>query len=338
MPRPTIHDVARTARVSLATVDRVLNKRGGVAEKSIRKVEQAVVETGYVRDVSAANLSRQREYRFLFILPDSETGFVGLLRDALQRQRARLRSEKIRLDVVTTSAFAATEQAMALRRRSIRNTDGIALMAAQAPEVQAEIARLTTEGVPVITLVSDLPNSTRNAYVGPDNVVAGRTAANFMGRFLGASSGSLLMVAGSLSARDHMERVMGFRMVITEQFGHLKMLQAVEGFDDAETVQALVANAVTRQNVVGVYAVGAGNRGLLAALKDMPKKPVVIAHELTATNRTALMAGDIDLVIDQNPAAEVSAAITLMRDLSDLRPFTPDSGAIPLNIFCRENV
>ena len=50
MARPTIHDVARSAQVSLATVDRVLNKRGGVAEKSVRKVLEAVEITGYVRD------------------------------------------------------------------------------------------------------------------------------------------------------------------------------------------------------------------------------------------------------------------------------------------------
>ena len=105
MARPTIHDVARVARVSLATVDRVLNQRGGVAEKSVRKVLRAVEETGYVRDVSAANLSRGREYRFRFILPDSTTGFVALLCAALRAEQARLSADKIRIDMVTTSAF-----------------------------------------------------------------------------------------------------------------------------------------------------------------------------------------------------------------------------------------
>ena len=55
MPRPTIHDVADAARLSLATVDRVLNNRGGVAEKSVRKVTKAVAETGYVRDIQRVN-------------------------------------------------------------------------------------------------------------------------------------------------------------------------------------------------------------------------------------------------------------------------------------------
>lgn len=338
MPRPTIHDVARTARVSLATVDRVLNKRGGVAEKSIRKVQQAVVETGYIRDVSAANLSRGREYRFTFILPDSATGFVALLRAALAAEQERLKVDKVHLDIVTTSAFAITSQAEALRKFTARNTDGIALIAAEAPEVQSEIARLTREGVPVVTLVSDLPRSDRSVYVGPDNVVAGRTAASFMGRFVGQKPGSVLMIAGSLAARDHMERVMGFRMVMTERFPAIPLLAAVQGFDSAEAVQALTQAALGDGPIAGVYAVGAGNRGLLAALRDQTDRPVVIVHELTETSRAALVSGEIDLVIDQNPAAEVQAALTLMRDLSDQRSVNPSSGAIPLNIFVRENV
>lgn len=338
MSRPTIHDVARTARVSLATVDRVLNKRGGVAEKSVRKVLQAVTDTGYIRDVSAANLSRGREYHFTFILPDSTTGFVALLRAALSAEQERLKADKVQIDIVTTSAFEVTSQAEALRKRSARNTDGIALIAAEAPEVQSEIARLTREGVSVLTLVSDLPRSDRSVYVGPDNVVAGRTAASFMGRFVGQGTGAILMIAGSLAARDHMERVMGFRMVMTERFPQLNLLPAVQGGDNAQTVKFLTEAALADHSLAGIYAVGAGNRGLLAALQDHGKRPIIIAHELTETTRAGLLSDRIDLVIDQNPAAEVQAAISLMRDLSDQRPINPSSGAVPLNIFVRENV
>jgi len=346
MTRPTIHHVAQAAGVSFATVDRVVNNRGGVAEKSVLKVQQAIKDTGYVRDIAAANLSRRREYCFVFLVPDSATGFAGLLRQALGVEQTRLRAEKVQIEVIATPAFQTAPLVAALRARTGANTDGIALIAPEAPEVQAEIARLVAEGVCVITLVSDLPHSTRNAYVGPDNVAAGRTAAGFMGRFIRATRGSVLMVAGSLTARDHMERVMGFRMTMAERFAHLTLLPAVQGFDDAERVQRCVREALTSTPpdtpLVGVYAVGAGNRGLLRALEgacepDSPR-PVTIVHELTETTRSALQIGALDLVIDQNPAAEIHAAVTMMRDFSDRRPIDATRGAIPLNIFVRENV
>jgi len=338
MTRPTINDVAQAAGVSFATVDRVVNNRGGVAEKSVRKVQRAITDIGYIRDIAAANLSRRREYRFVFLVPDSATGFAGLLRQALDAEQARLRAEKVQIEVTATPAFETEPLVAALRARTRENTDGITLIASETPEIQAEIARLEAEGVCVITLVSDLPRSARNVYVGPDNVAAGRTAAGFMGRFIRADRGRVLMVAGSLTARDHMERVMGFRMTLSERFPHLTLLPAVQGFDSADQVYLRVRETLTDTPLVGVYAVGAGNRGLLRALEGQIPRPVTIVHELTETSRRALQAGTLDLVIDQNPAAEIHAAVTMMRDFSDRRPVEATRGAIPLNIFVRENV
>ena len=69
----------RHAQVSLATVDRVLNNRGDVSAKTVAKVKAAVAQTGYVRNLAAANLSRQRVYRFCFVLPSGDTGFIAIV-------------------------------------------------------------------------------------------------------------------------------------------------------------------------------------------------------------------------------------------------------------------
>ena len=77
--KPTVNDVARVAGVSLATVDRVLNERPGVRSVTIDKVMGAVTQLGYVRDSAAANLARQRFYRLVFILPETQNEFVQAL-------------------------------------------------------------------------------------------------------------------------------------------------------------------------------------------------------------------------------------------------------------------
>jgi LacI family transcriptional regulator len=332
MMKPTIHDVADAAQVSLATVDRVLNKRGGVAAKSMDKVEAAVVQLGYVRDAAAANLSRNKIYRFCFVLPEAQTGFVSLLRGAIEAERGVLLAERVALDIVVAPSFDVARQVAALRAVE---ADAVAVMASEAPEVQAEIGRLSAAGVPVVTLVADLPRADRAAYVGPDNVLAGRTAAGFMGQFLAGRPSVVLPVAGSLAARDHSERLMGFRAVMGERFEQIEILPAVEGFDDAARVAGLVRAAGA---IAGIYAIGAGTRGLVEAVGQMASRPVVVAHELTDVSRQALRDGQIDLVIDQNPAAEVAAAIRVMRDLVDRRPGMPDAGDIEMKIYIKENV
>ena len=62
---------------------------------------------------------------------------------------------------------------------------GVILKAPDVPEVTAAVARLSEHGIPVVTLVTDLPFSQRVAYVGIDNRAAGATAAYLVNRWLG---------------------------------------------------------------------------------------------------------------------------------------------------------
>lgn len=331
---PTVHDVAKTAQVSLATVDRVLNNRGGVSAKAEARVIAAVAQTGYVRNLAAANLSRRRIYKFCFVVPSGDTGFVALLHAALDRERARLVEQQILIQIVETHAFDVAGQVAALRDIEC---DAVAIMASEAPEIREEVHRLLSKGIKVVTLVADLPQSRREAYIGLDNVAAGRTAAEFMGRYLG-KAGSVMMIAGSLSARDHTERLMGFRAVMQDRFRHLDLLPAVEGNDDALTVERLVNDLARSGPLAGIYAIGAGNKGLLRALRQLDPRPVVIVHELTEVSRQALRDGAIDLVLDQDTPTAVERAVSIMRGLAEGHGCASETGQIALKIFNRENI
>ncbi|MCZ4257023.1 LacI family DNA-binding transcriptional regulator [Sulfitobacter sp. G21635-S1] len=334
MSGPTVRDVAEAAQVSLATVDRVLNNRGGVSAKVVDRVKAAVAQTGYVRNLAAANLSRRRVYRFCFVVPSGDTGFVALLHEALAREQQRLMEEQVLVQVVPTKAFDVEDQVAALRNL---DCDAVAVMASEAPEINEEIASLHASGVRVISLVADLPSSGRDAYVGPDNVMAGRTAGEFMGRFI-RDQGDVLMIAGSLAARDHSERLLGFRMVMQERFGGCTLLPAAQGGDNARRVEQIVLEAARDRRLAGIYAIGAGNRGLVRAVRTLDPKPITIVHELTPTSREALRSGTFDLVIDQDILSGVIAAVKIMRDLTEATTPPADAGRIKLNIYSRENI
>src|ERR1700690_63183 len=100
MGRATVHDLARAASVSLATVDRVLNRRGGVRAATIGKVEQAVDRLGYRRDAAAATLAKQREYRLAFVIPTGVNSFLASLALEVRKLADVLRSERVFLSIV----------------------------------------------------------------------------------------------------------------------------------------------------------------------------------------------------------------------------------------------
>ena len=340
MERPTIHDVAKEAQVSLATVDRVLNRRGGVAAKSVDKVEKAVAKTGYIRDQFAANLSRKRGYRFTFLLPAGQSSFIRNLIRNIEAEAQRHRKDRVEVDVRSSKTFDPAAQVAALRRVDPAQTDCLAVMVSDVAAVHAELARLRDAGVRVLSLVSDVAPHLRDIYIGPDNETAGRMAGSFMGRFIRDPAGPVLVIAGSLAARDHAQRLLGFRQVLAGRFPRLTVLPVAEGFDDAARIAAIVRQAMEAAPLAGIYAIGAGNAGLLTAIAEAISafRPVTILHELTDTTRKGLSTDLFDLVIDQDPGRAVTRAMSIMRDLADDQPVRPDRGDIPLNIFIKENV
>ena len=113
--RPTVHDIAKTASVSLATVDRVLNTRPGVRENTIIRVNEAISRLGYKRDVAAANLARQRNYRLAFVLPDEPAAITGKLNEAIEEARLHAVVERTQIETHTVTANDPYKLAAILR-------------------------------------------------------------------------------------------------------------------------------------------------------------------------------------------------------------------------------
>lgn len=338
--RPTVHDIAEKAGVSLATVDRVLNNRPGVKAKTRALVEEAIAEIGYVRDVAAANLARKRLYRFEFIIPGSDNSFFEQLRGAVRHMAAVSQIERIEISLREVAAFDAAALLSAMRAAMAGEPDGIALVAIDDDAVRAVVAEATEAGIAVVTVVSDLPASTRVHYAGIDNLAAGRTAAGLLGRFLGGK-GTVGVIAGSLKARDHGERLAGFEETMKRDFPDVAVSPAMEGRDDPRRVAVLAGELLGGRGVCGLYSLGAGNRGLVQALRAARAQGLhlpVIAHELTPTTRAALSEGLFDAVLNQDAGHEVRSAVRVMKAHADGLHTVDAQERIRIDIFLKDNM
>ncbi|MFB8342094.1 LacI family DNA-binding transcriptional regulator [Brucella cytisi] len=338
--KPTVHDIARTAGVSLATVDRVLNERPGVRAKTRDRVMEAMNTLGYVRDVGAANLARGRLYQFDFILPDNENTFMLSLRAELQSATERALAERVLVNVVLVPAFDEAALVAALDECASRKPDGVAFVAVDTDPVREACARLGEQGIHAVTLVSDLGHSTRTHYVGVDNGAAGRTAARLLGLFANGTEGALAVVAGSLKVRDHQERFDGFTAAMKADFPGREILPVLEGFDEGSRVEQLVGKLLDeRSDIDGIYSLGAGNSGLVKALAEhTSNRPLVIAHERDSVTSKALTDGIIHAVLAQDAGHEIRSAIRVLKASADRLAIVPGQEHIRIEIFLKDNL
>ena len=334
-----MHDVAREAGVSLATVDRVLNGRAGVRPATVAKVEAAIQALDFRRDLSASLLARQRDLSVVFIIPESRNEFMAHLRAAVTRQARAMRGERISLELHPVPPLDAAAMSAALDRLDRAQCDCAVVVATDDEQVRRAADRAVRRGIVLLTLVSDLPGSARRVFVGIDNVAAGRTAASLLGRF--CPQGTIGLVAGSLALNDHRERLAGFAAVMAAEFPDVTVLGPVEGRDDnAATEKAVSTLLAAHPDLGGLYNLGAGNAGLVRALDHSSRSGAirVVAHELSTPTRSALARGTIDVVLDQNPVGEIRAALAAARALA----LGPDAEfraePIEIGIFLRDNL
>ncbi|MEM1346092.1 MAG: LacI family DNA-binding transcriptional regulator [Pseudomonadota bacterium] len=340
MKKPTVHDIAREAGVSLATVDRVLNARPGVRQITVDKVRAAIEALGYIRDTSAANLARNRAYRFCYVLPEGPSAFVEALRGAIQEADASQLAD--RTTVLTRAVPTHDPHAIvtALRGLSGEDLDGVALMVPETPQVRDAIARLKREGLAVVALVSDLPNTERDYFIGIKSISAGRTAALLMGRFI-HGPGQVLVVSNSMRARDSLERRLGFDAVLAADFPRLEALPSIEAFDDVARMAAILdAVLAERDGLRGIYSMESGNAVVLEAMRRCSgtQRLTVIAHELTPATRQGLVEGTLSAVITQNVGHLARSSIRILRNLCDGAPIFEPQERIRIEIVLRENL
>jgi LacI family transcriptional regulator len=341
MARPTVNDIAKAAGVSLATVDRVINARPGVREKTVARVNAAIEQLGYIRDVTAANLARQRRYRLVFVLPDAPALFVETLRDAIGEATTNSITERTDVRILIFPNDNPHALVRSLRELGANDTDGVAIFAPETPHVRDAIARLKADGVPIVALVSDLPNTERDHFVGVDNVAAGRTAGFLMGKFIGNTGGSVMVLVSSMQARDNVERRLGFDQVMAESFPGIEVLPSLENHDDENLTARIVSDVLqNRRDITGIYSVGHGSQALVNVLRGHERRHdiTLIGHELTEVTRDALRENLMDAVISQNVGHIVRSALRVLRAKSDGLDIVQSQERIRIEIVVRENL
>ena len=261
----TIYDVAARAKLSIATVSRVLQGTGPVSAKARARVDQAAQELNYVPLRAARSLAVQRHEAHGLVLPDLAGPFYGDLLMGYERWAGEHGQS-----VVITVTHGNPDP-----RRTVMDlagrVDGIVVHgnALDLPTVQG----LRKAGVPVV-LIAHPP------VTGCDSVrsESAASAEQLTTRLLDHGRESLLFVGDPASSYDVSERYAGFakahelrglqvpkpvRVPLTEDAGRTvaeKMLQATtssqkkrpDGLVCANDELALAALTTFATNGVGV--------------------------------------------------------------------------------------
>ncbi len=197
--------------------------------------------------------------------------------------------------------------------------DALSLAPSDPKAMEAVIKKALGLGIPVITHDTDAPGSGRYFYLGTGNYAFGRAAGEAMLELLGgpeaAKGKKVIIITGSLTALNSLERMQGFRDVV-EPAG-VEVVEVLNDREDVSTAVSLVEAALSAYpDLAGIYGVyAASTTGLARALETAGKTEEIIGVGVDTIKEHLqfLQKGALDTVVGQRQYYMGYHSVTLMR-------------------------
>jgi LacI family transcriptional regulator len=190
-----IKEIARLAKVSIATVDRVIHNRPGVSKKTKEKIDRLVKELDYRPNIFARRLASRKALYFASLIPkvSSETDFweaplKGIQQAETEIEQNGINVKKYFFDLNNKDSFVAQTKLILASE-----PDGILLAPSFIKESIVFVKACHKAGIPYVLINSDLPEEYGLSYIGPDLFASGQLGAHLINYLVGVGDKILIV-------------------------------------------------------------------------------------------------------------------------------------------------
>jgi len=247
----------------------------------------------------SGSLQESKRPRFVFVTngnsPFWDAAHKGL-QDAAKKFDVEV--EMIRNDMSTAGQIRRLEQVGAQR-----DVNGVmvSVLEPNASGIIDQMKSLRAKGIHVLTLDSDGRKETRDAYIGTNNIEAGRALGRAAAQLL-PEGGKAVVFVGIRSAQNALERINGFKEGAGDKIQVLDVMEDAADVNKARrNVTAALQNHPDAKMLVGIWSYNAPAiadeveaAGKRAGLK-------LVTFDAEPNTLLALKKGLIDVTAVQNP-------------------------------------
>ncbi|MEP7010302.1 MAG: LacI family DNA-binding transcriptional regulator [Acidobacteriota bacterium] len=257
-PSISIREVAAAARVSVATISRVLNGKGPIHPDTRQRVLEVVAELGYVPHSGARSLSTRRTSSVGVILPDVYGEFFSELIRGID-----LGAKRAGYHLLVSGSHSDPAEVDALIRALHGRVDGLIIMASTRNAGSIRIP----PGVPAVFL-GDPPTRGSHPSMRIDNSGGARAVAEHL---LDLGHRRIAVISGPSENSDAEARLLGFRAALDARGVELDPEQLVSGdFREESGRAAALALTGRKERPTAIFAANdAMAIGCLSALREL---------------------------------------------------------------------
>jgi ribose transport system substrate-binding protein len=222
----------------------------------------------------------------------------------------------VKVDVEGPATFAPNEELTAFQQAVATHPSGIMVSVTDPKLFNEPINNAIMQGIPVITIDSDAPESRRVLFIGTDNFRAGQESGKHMADLLGGQGRVLIIgLAGQLNTE---ERERGVNEALKKYPG-VKVIQSVDDKGDPrnayDAVSGLLQKKEKLDGIIGLEATaGAGAADALHRM-DMTGKIKILAFDKDPQTLDGIERGWITATVVQKPYVMAFYGVRFLDDL-----------------------
>ena len=302
--------MTKSDRNSLMTVLAVVLAAGGAGCKKS--------EPGGAAAPAAAEPGAAKTYRFAFVTNNS-SDFWNIAAKGVSKAEKDL---GIKAEVFRPMKTEVSEQQRIIEDLMVQNFDGLAICAIN-PDAMTPLLDRVAAKMPVVVHDSDAPKSQRKAFVGTDNVAAGKLAGQAAIDALKAaniSKGKIAIFVGRIDMQNSIDRKKGIDETLGKQPG-IEILPVFLDGADRNKAKKNVEDALARYPdlvmVIGLWSYNGPAMVDAVKASTRAKKPLIVAFDEEEETLKGVQDGTIFATVVQRPFQFGYQSMKTLKDVRD---------------------
>jgi LacI family transcriptional regulator len=344
-----IKEIARQARVSIATVDRVIHNRTGVSEKTKEKIKAIIGALNYQPNIFARQLASRKKIEFAVLIPQVSAAtsywkapIEGVLQAEKELMPLGISISRYLYDQQHKESFNQAAKKILKKKPA-----GVLLAPLFVKDTTAFVKACVAAKIQCVFIDADLPAENRLCYIGGDLYQSGMLAGHLI-KYSTPDKTKVLVLnisddLGEQNSQNLQHRLLqkeaGIRAYFEKYKSPRQIITLVVPKTEALAVEKQLLPILAEHKNIGCICVTNSRISTVAGIFEKRKipKPMLLGYDVTEANIDYLKKGTIDFLLCDKPQEQGYRGMMVLYQRLVLGLPIESIQFMPIDIITREN-
>ncbi|MGY6648725.1 substrate-binding domain-containing protein [Wenyingzhuangia sp. IMCC45574] len=342
-----IKDIAKKANVSAGTVDRVIHNRGGVSEKTRKKILKIIDESNYTVNPVASILASKKKFSIatLLPLPISSNDFWQTPKKGILDAAKEIQSLGFEIVNYEFDQFDPKSYHESFNRMLAEEPNAVLLAPILQKETLETIKQLDENNIPYVTINAETEGLNNISFIGQNSYKAGYLAGKLFNWVLPNDS-YVLSIEIRRDLANHKvinDRIRGFEDYLTTSSKTILPKTIVIDIDKLNN-ETLLSSVLKKEledfpNIKGIFVPSSKSYTIAKSISKINRKDIEIGGFDTTPKNVAYLKDDtINFLISQKPYQQGYDGIKLLFNYLINKKTPQKNFYSPIEVIFKENV